>query len=451
MKKKTNTIAAVLLSLMLLAGIPGMTASPAYADSPGPEIYWQPSDMWLWPGEVAELCVILEDGEEPAPPTAASLEYWSSYYNDWEWFTSCSQMIPGDNYAWEAQVDPKYWESDYITFRFVISYDGGTLYSREFTVEWSDYTGSERIYGSDRYETAIKVADQIRLMDGGILSQYPNVIIACGTNFADALGGACLAEKFYAPILLVSSKPDSIQKIAAEIHKNMNEYGMIFILGGEGAVSADMEKALFKEGFKEPQIVRFAGNDRYDTNLRILKYCEVYRSEILICSGTNFADALSASAVGLPIVLAGKQLTSDQLEYIGSTKPTDVTLIGGEGAVTKAVEDQVSPLAPGLQLGLVDRLAGADRYHTSRLVAEKYFLDSQRFFATLAYAKNFPDGLSGGPLAMRLSGPLLLVDDAHYEDAKMILGSDGLGSRMLFVLGGPSLISDKTVAEILKR
>ncbi len=451
MKKKTNVIAALLLSMMLLVSMPGIATIPAYADSPGPEIYWQSSDMWLWPGDVANMYIILEDGDVPATPTAVSLEFWSSYYNDWEWFTICEQMIPGDNYGWEAHVDPQYLGADYITFRFAVSYDGGTLYSQEFTVEWTDYTGFDRIYGSDRYETAIKVADQIRLMDGGILSQYPNAIIACGTNFADALGGACLAESFSAPILLVNSSSDSIQKIASEIHKNMNEYGTIFILGGEGAVSAEMEKALFKEGFKDSQIVRFAGTDRYDTNLKILQYCEVYRSEILICSGTNFADALSASAVGLPIVLTGNQLTDAQLKYIGSTKPSDLTMIGGEGAVSKAVGDQLNTFAPSLHLGVVDRLAGADRFETSRLVAEKYFFDGQRFFATLAYARNFPDGLSGGPLTMRLNGPLLLVDDTHYEDAKMILGPDWLGTRSLFVLGGPTLISDKTVAEILKR
>lgn len=443
MRKQMRKIAGVLTALMLLLSVAGFSVAPAEAYGP-PEIRWQPSDMWLWTDETAYLSIYLENDAE-----YVDLQFYSSYYGDWTWLAPCSPSTPGDNKVWEAEIDPETWGDDYITLRFQVTKPGGAyFYSEQFTVNWTDETSFFRVAGDNRYKTAIEAADWFRMMMfGNVLSKYPNVVIACGTDFADALGGAYLASVYHAPILLVNKSPAVIQDIAGEIQKNMASDGMIFILGGYGAVPEDMESALRAGGFSDAQIERFAGKNRYDTNLKMLKHLGVHNEEILLCSGTGFADALSASAVGLPIMITGAKLTDEQLDYLDYCDPSALTIIGGEGAVSKEVSAQAKPLISGT----VGRLYGNDRYGTSRAVALWYFSGKQRRIATLAYGQNFPDGLAGGPLSLAVGGPLLLVDDNHWQEADTALSSRNLGARDLLVMGGPTLISDKTVEKILEK
>ena len=65
----------------------------------------------------------------------------------------------------------------------------------------------------------------------------------------------------------------------------------------------------------------------------------------------------------------------------------------------------------------------------------------------MAYGLNFPDGLSGGPLAMSIGSPLLLVTSSDYRAASVYAHKYGINKGA--VLGGRSLISDEAVKKIL--
>ena len=92
-----------------------------------------------------------------------------------------------------------------------------------------------RIYGADRYGTAIGIADQLRAANGG--KRFTSVIVASGLNFADALSAAYLAKVKNAPILLTGTKSmpkettNAIEKLGAK---------KAVILGGTGAVSDEL-------------------------------------------------------------------------------------------------------------------------------------------------------------------------------------------------------------------
>ena len=429
--------------MVLLLTIPAGSAQAVFAGGGAPDIMWMSGDMWLDPDETAYLALYLDGSADHV-----NLEYYSSADKDWYWKDSCTSTDGGGG-SWVAEIDPAYWADDYIRVRFDIVYDGDKhTHSDEIKINWTYYLDYERKAGANRFETARKIADQTRLMKGGEMSKYPSVIIASGTDFADALGGSFLSWLYDAPILLVNSNPAVIQDVAGEIQSNMYSDGLIFILGGTAAVPADMEDALKAGGFSDSQILRFAGKNRYDTNLAILKFCGAFQSELMVCSGLDFADALSASAVGLPIMLVGPTVNSDQLKYVEDMQPTQITLIGGTGAVSSTVENQLRPYVAGQYGDYMDRLAGANRYVTSAMVANYYFADGhQKFFMTLAYAQDFPDGLAGGVFAKQIGAPLLLVDNNHYFDAEVIARQ--LGTRHAFVLGGPTLISDATTERIL--
>ena len=90
------------------------------------------------------------------------------------------------------------------------------------------------------------------------------------------------------------------------------------------------------------------------------------------------------------------------------------------------------------------RLAGDDRYHTSVMVAVTFF--GAPTAAVLAYAQNFPDGLCAGPLAAAMDAPLLLT--SINKEARAIAYATALEIGDGYVLGGPTLISDKGVKDI---
>ncbi|MBQ2879526.1 MAG: cell wall-binding repeat-containing protein, partial [Anaerotignum sp.] len=308
-------------------------------------------------------------------------------------------------------------------------YVGFYLY---FNVEDAAMDDVYRVYGLSRCDTALKAADTLKEeMD---ISKFDTVIVANAQNFADALGGSYLAAKKDAPILMTNIQNEA--KVKEYIRNNLKNGGTIYILGGPLAVASS-----FETGMGSFNVKRLYGTSRYDTNLEILKEASMARAaskvEVLVCTGTNFADSLSASATGKPILMVGNSLTANQKEYLRGLN-AEYTIIGGPLAVNANVENELKAL------GDTERIYGTSRFDTSVVVAQQFFRSPATM--VLAYAQNFPDGLSGGPLAYHVDGPLVLTQNgkqavaAAYADANDIKGG--------YVMGGTILISDDTVRDI---
>ena len=93
-------------------------------------------------------------------------------------------------------------------------------------------------------------------------------------------------------------------------------------------------------------------------------------------------------------------------------------------------------------IGEAERVAGENRYRTSVKVADR-FLEAPEA-AVLAYARNFPDGLCGGPLAYALGAPLILTDNYDPSEADTYVRGISAG----IVTGGTGLIPDAAVRAI---
>ena len=76
------------------------------------------------------------------------------------------------------------------------------------------------------------------------------------------------------------------------------------------------------------------------------------------------------------------------------------------------------------------------------MVAQKFVQNPDD--VVLAYARNFPDGLCGGPLAYALGAPLILTD--NYDPSEADKYVDGISAGI--VVGGSGLISDDSVRTI---
>jgi hypothetical protein len=220
------------------------------------------------------------------------------------------------------------------------------------------------------------------------------------------------------------------------ITANLKDGGTIYVLGGTTAVPNECLEGLDTNKFK---VVRLEGKSRYDTNLMILEAAGVKAGDdILVCTGTNFADSLAASSAGKAILLVGKKLTAKQKELLSSLKGSKMYILGGPKAVSEDVEKELKGY------GTTERLSGSNRYTTMALIAKTFYPKATS--AALVYSENFPDGLCAGPLANINGMPLLLVKEGKEKQAMDFCVS--LGIKTGYILGGPKLIPDDSAVKI---
>lgn len=194
-------------------------------------------------------------------------------------------------------------------------------------------------------------------------------------------------------------------------------------------------------------VIRLAGETRYDTDLEILSEAGLEGEDLLVADGRGFADALSASALGRPILLTDKKagaLSEGQRGFLTAHEFSNVFILGGESAVPGSIETELAELLPG---AVVERLAGADRYETSVAIAERFFADAP--YITLATGVNFPDGLTGGVLSGRIGAPLILTSDRHPEAARSYIGRNPATGALIF--GGESALGTELIGALLGR
>lgn len=303
-----------------------------------------------------------------------------------------------------------------------------------------------RFSGKDRFKTAITIADGIK--DGAKKSEFDSIIIASGENYPDALAGSALVRsKDTAPIILVNRANE--KNIITYVRSNLSSHGRVYLLGGTGVISERFESDLrncFKN--REVSITRLSGANRYSTNLEILRNSGLEGEELVVCGGNGYADSLSVSATGKPIMLVDKSLSSAQQEFIEKEiKPSKITLIGGSTVVSNQIEQSLKTYAKKNNIEL-ERIYGDTRYETSVKIAEKYFVkESMGGVVSLAYGGNFPDGLSGSSLAISMKSPLVLVDKNRGEVAKQYVSSNAI--NRVAVLGGTGVIADDLIRDIM--
>lgn len=192
---------------------------------------------------------------------------------------------------------------------------------------------------------------------------------------------------------------------------------------------------------------RLAGDDRFATAVAVSTSAYPKSAPVVyLTSGVNFPDALSAGPVaatqGGPVLLTKwDQVPAVTTAEIKRLAPEKIVLVGGPAALAPSVEKQMMSLA-----ARVVRVAGADRYDTSRQLAEATFTGpvSTMYLAT---GKDYPDALSAGAAAAATGGPVLLVyGEADRLDAATVATVKKLAPGKLLIAGGPAAVSDGILA-----
>lgn len=288
---------------------------------------------------------------------------------------------------------------------------------------------SIRIFGADRFLTSQAIGKNImKLKDG---NKHDVIVVTSGIDYPDALGGTYLAAANNAPIITVSTSEYIESNVSEYIKNNLQKDGTVYILGGTGVVSSRFENLLNEIGINT---IRLGGKDRFETNLQILNYIPNNEETLLICSAFGYADSLSASATGKPIMLVGKDFTDAQKKHLERSEYKEIYIIGGEGAVNKDIRNKLETMG-----FCVDRVYGNNRYETSVAVANEFFGNKSQC-VVVASGLNFPDGLCGGPLAYQLGSPLILT--ALNDTSHVNLYMENSNTNKTILLGGKAVVGD---------
>ena len=192
---------------------------------------------------------------------------------------------------------------------------------------------------------------------------------------------------------------------------------------------------------------RVSGQERYSTSVAISKstYSGTKVPVVYIATGESFPDSLSAASAaatqGGPLLLTLPNRVPDSvLKELQRLKPQRIVIVGGTAAVSSAVFDRLKKL-----VGDTTRVAGKDRFETSRLLAQKVFPNVTS--AYVATGNNFPDALSAGAAAGTKRIPVVLVNGgASSVDS----ATSAYLKRMdtITVVGGPAAVSDKYLSSL---
>ncbi|MEA9998286.1 cell wall-binding repeat-containing protein [Cryobacterium sp. RTS3] len=201
-----------------------------------------------------------------------------------------------------------------------------------------------------------------------------------------------------------------------------------------------------------PTVNAISGQDRYDTaaaiSLKSYPGVNVKVPVVYLAAGTNFPDALSAApaaaALGGPLLLSlPDRLPDSVLAEVKRLAPQRIVVVGGTDSIGAAVYAQLAALQ-----NQITRLSGADRYETSRMIAQdayKRLLDlnpSKVEVVYVASGANFPDALSAGAVAGAIGAPVILVNgSADAVDTPTADLLTALNATKATVVGGPPSIS----------
>ena len=233
----------------------------------------------------------------------------------------------------------------------------------------------EEIIGSDRYDTAAKIADK--------LSSYDNVVLVnAESSMSDGLSASGLAGKENGAILL--TKKDSIPKATMDRIKKVKK---VYIIGGEAAISQKVSDEITKN-VPNVKIERLGGKTRVETSELVAKKLGNYSDAFVVNGFKGEADAMSASAIaakkGAPILLTNGK-TSTHAKKSG----VEYYVIGGNSVVDKSIADKYN----------AEVLAGKDRYATNKEVINEFYSGTDKVY--IANGDKLVDALTASPLAKK--------------------------------------------------
>lgn len=293
-----------------------------------------------------------------------------------------------------------------------------------------------RVSGANRYSTSTAISKST-------WTTADTVVLATGTDPADALAASGIAGALDAPVILVP--PYSKYSSLLDVYYELDRLGCgdVYIVGGDAAVDPMIDIELEDLGYN---VTRLSGANRYLTAVEVAEEMLTLGSvdTVFVVRGDDYADALAVSpyafSQGFPVLLTKpNELNAATAAFIKDNSIGRAVIAGGPSAVSNEVMFEIGVLRGPLE---VDRYYGSTRYATAKEVARVAVILGWASwdFVGAATGQSFPDALSGGAACGRRGGTLLLTKSTT-------LGAEVSGAitehdpDTVMIFGGPAAIS----------
>ena len=347
------------------------------------------------------------------PPTladvSASITKWANQYNippvvlkaaawaesDWQQFENGNPLTP------------------------LIGYDGVGIGIMQIS-NYALGVTTDRLDGTDRFETAIKIANQFVSPTTAILAPAANA------NLVDALAAAPLAGKD-SPILLTDNKALT-EATKAELMKL--KVTKVYVVGAIDTAVVEQVKAI--SGITE--VIPIKGANRIATAAMISSKLTNIAGSFVV-GYDALADALSvasyAAAHNYSIIVTNPDGTLPATQ----TLPSKAYIIGGP--------DRVASITG------VTRLAGVDRYATNKEVLEKLDYFNNKAYVANGTDAHLVDALAASSLAAKSGAPIVLMDtDGNGKASAAYIGAKLANNAVVVALGGEDVVTASSVAAV---
>ncbi|MGI9017393.1 MAG: cell wall-binding repeat-containing protein [Euzebya sp.] len=202
-----------------------------------------------------------------------------------------------------------------------------------------------RLAGENRFATAVAVSQQ---MVPDTATPVTTVYLVSGRDFPDALVATPAAVADRAPLLLTERAvlPDVTRDELLRLNP-----AAVVIVGGQTTVASSVEQEV--RAVTDADVTRIEGPSRYDTAaVAAARTNPATSGAVLIATGQDFADALTAGAassiVDEPLLLVAKDSTpAVTRQAIARLQPGLIVIVGGPGAVSDAVQQQLAGTPTG--------------------------------------------------------------------------------------------------------
>ncbi|SHJ54946.1 hypothetical protein SAMN02745248_00364 [Hathewaya proteolytica DSM 3090] len=183
---------------------------------------------------------------------------------------------------------------------------------------------TERIFGKDRYETSLKVAEK--------LGEIHGIVLTTGKDYVSGLSMATYAANHNMAVLLVDNDDMSIEMSEYIKAQKVSE---IYYAGNDKTIGKNILSVI-------PHGKRIFNDNRYSENIEILNNFKdsMNYENVFVVNGEDFADALCAAAVAAktnaPVVFMNKKVEDSTKEYLKNVLSNTqfLIIIGSEGAVS---------------------------------------------------------------------------------------------------------------------
>lgn len=293
--------------------------------------------------------------------------------------------------------------------------------------------------------------------DGESIARTPGAVVLSRDDlYVDSLAAAPLTAN--APMLFTAT--DRLYpETAEEIKRVLPITNPVYLLGGEAALSRDVEAQVRALGY---EVERLQGGDRIATSVTVATEVRALRPDVVqvalarAYSGddvtSGWADSVTggawAATHGVPILVSDvAEVSPVAQEWLNRFQPDTTVLLGGTTALSSDLEAQV----PGPV-----RVGGGDRTATAAAVSTELIGVDPMFSATFLVINGYRTdgwafGLAGAGLAADAGTGLLIAGDTLPQATRGLLDTCDTNPAVTanaIIIGDDTVVGAAVAAEI---